>query len=147
MRLLTLKAGLLAFVGMVLLGTTLRGADDPLPSWNEGPSKRALLDFVAKVTREGSPDFVRTEDRIAVFDNDGTLWCEQPYYFQTLFIRDRIRAMAPAHPDWSERQPFKALLAGDREALAALGEKGVVDLVTATHAGMTVEEFGTIVRD
>jgi hypothetical protein len=80
MRPMTLKAALLAFVGMVLLGTTLRGADDLLPSWNEGPSKRAILDFVANVTGEGSTDFVRTEDRIAVFDNDGTLWCEQPEY-------------------------------------------------------------------
>src|SRR5262245_21332547 len=128
MRLKTRKAGLLAFVGMALLGTTLRGADDLLPSWNEGPSKRAVLDFVAKVTKEGSTDFVRLEERIAVFDNDGALWCEQPAYVQAVFVRERVRDMAPEHPEWRETQPFKAVLEGDRKTLAELGERGLVDL-------------------
>lgn len=147
MRRMTPTAGLLAFVGLVLLGAPLRGADDPLPSWNEGPSKRAILDFVVGVTKEGSPDFVRVEDRIAVFDNDGTLWCEQPAYVQALFVRDRVRAMAPEHPEWRETQPFKALLEGDRKGLAELGERGLVDLVMATHAGMTADDFALLVRD
>src|SRR4051812_4846082 len=147
MRRTSPMAGLFAFVGLVVLGTPLRGADGPLPSWNDGPPKRAVLDFVAKVTKEGSPDFVRLEDRIAVFDNDGTLWCEQPEYVQAVFVRDRVRAMAPEHPEWKETQPFKALLEGDRKTLAELGERGMVDLVLTTHAGMTDEDFARLVRD
>ncbi len=137
----------LACLVLVLLGATARGADDPLPSWNEGPPRRAVLDFVAKVTKEGSPDFIRPEDRIAVFDNDGTLWCEQPEYVQAVFVRDRVRALAPEHPEWKETQPFKALLEADRKTLAELGERGMVDLVLATHAGMTDEDFARLVHD
>jgi hypothetical protein len=147
MRRMTPKSGLLAFVGLVLLASPLRGADDPLPSWNEGPSRRAILDFVAGVTKEGSPGFVPAADRIAVFDNDGTLWCEQPVYVQAVFIRDRVRALAPEHPEWRETQPFKALLEGDRKSLAELGERGMADLVMATHAGMTADEFALLVCD
>ena len=100
-------------------------AEDPLPSWNEGPSKAAIMAFVEKVTTQGSPSFVPEEDRIATFDNDGTLWSEQPMYFQFTFALDRIRAMAPDHPEWSDKQPFKALLEGDMEAVMKEGEAGI----------------------
>jgi hypothetical protein len=96
---------------------------DPLPSWNEGTVKKSITDFVARVTTQGSPDFVAVPERIATFDNDGTLWTEQPYYFQFAFALDRIKAMAPQHPEWKNKQPFKALLEGDRQALAMAGEK------------------------
>ncbi|QEH38904.1 haloacid dehalogenase-like hydrolase [Aquisphaera giovannonii] len=122
-------------------------ADDPLPSWKDGASRKAILAFVAAVTEPGSPDFVAVPGRIAVFDNDGTLWCEQPMYPQAVFIRDRLRAMAPGHPEWKREQPFKALLEDDRAAVAGIAEKGLVDIVTATHAGMTSEEFSALVRD
>jgi hypothetical protein len=122
-------------------------ANDPLPSWNDGPVKSAILDFVARVTNENSPGFVPIPDRIATFDNDGTLWCEQPVYVQALFIRDRIRALAPSHPDWREKDPYKAVLENDRKALADIGEKGFAEIVGATHAGMTIDEFRTIVTD
>ena len=139
--------GAMAVALVTLFASPVRASDGPLPSWNDVASRKAILAFVAKVTEEGSPDFVPVADRIAVFDNDGTLWCEQPMYVQAVFIRDRIRAMAPGHPEWKEQQPFKALLEKDRAALAGLGEKGLVDLVTATHAGMTSEDFASLVRD
>ncbi|MGE3821505.1 MAG: HAD family hydrolase [Isosphaeraceae bacterium] len=129
----------------VLVGPS--ATTDPLPSWNEGQAKRSIVDFVARVTREGSPDFVPVADRIAVFDNDGTLWCEQPVYVQGVFIQDRIRALAPKHPDWKDRQPFKTVLDDDRDGLAKLGERGFLDLLTATHAGMPVDDFNQTVRD
>ncbi|MFO0955969.1 MAG: HAD family hydrolase [Isosphaeraceae bacterium] len=125
----------------------VRGSEDPLPSWNDGASRKAILAFVARVTDEASPDFVPAPDRIAAFDNDGTLWCEQPMYVQAVFVRDRIRAMAASHPEWKQQQPFQAVLEGNRQALADLGEKGLVELVTATHAGMTADEFSSLVRD
>jgi hypothetical protein len=121
-------------------------ADDPLRSWNDAAPKRAILGFVARVTKEGGPDFVPIPERIATFDNDGTLWCEQPVYVQAIFIRDRIREMAPRHPEWRDAQPFRALLEGDRRALADIGEKGFVELIAATHAGMTPEDFAAVVR-
>jgi hypothetical protein len=96
----------------------------PLPSWNEGRGKQSILDFVAAVTREGSPDFVPAPERIATFDNDGTLWCEQPMYVQLAFVFDRVTALAPQNPDWKSRQPFAAALAGDMRAVATFGEKG-----------------------
>jgi hypothetical protein len=136
-----------ATVGLLLGGLPVRAADEPLPSWNEGQTRTAILDFVAKVTTPGSADFVAVEDRIAVFDNDGTLWCEQPNYVQAIFIRDRIKALAPEHPDWKETQPFKALLEDDRARLAQVGQRGFVDLVMASHAGMTTDEFASRVRD
>ena len=129
-----------------VLAVPLRAAD-PLPSWNDGASKKAILDFVTRVTNEGGPDFVRPADRIATFDNDGTLWCEQPMYVQLAFALDRVKALAGEHPEWKEKQPFKAVLDGDHKALAAAGEKGLVELVMATHAGMIVEEFETIGTD
>jgi phosphoglycolate phosphatase-like HAD superfamily hydrolase len=120
---------------------------DPLPSWNDGANKRTILEFVAKVTRQGDPAFVPPAERIATFDNDGTLWTEQPVYFQAAFAFDRIRALAPKHPEWKTKQPFKGLLAKDMKAVAASGEKGLLQIVAATHAGMMTEEFTKIVLD
>ena len=120
---------------------------EPLPSWNEGATKQAITRFVARVADPASPDFVPEAERIATFDNDGTLWAEQPVYFQLLFAMDRIKALAPEHPEWVAEQPFKAVLDGDMEALAAAGEHGLLELVMATHAGMTTTEFEQIVKD
>jgi phosphoglycolate phosphatase-like HAD superfamily hydrolase len=120
---------------------------DPLPSWNDGPVKKSVFDFVARVTTQGGPDFVAVPERIATFDNDGTLWTEQPYYFQLAFALDRIKAMAPQHPEWKDRQPFKALLEGDKKALAAAGKDGLLQILAATHAGMTTDDFTKAVID
>jgi len=120
---------------------------DPLPSWNEGATKQSIVDFVDEVTEEGSPDFVPVADRIATFDNDGTLWSEQPAYFQLLFAMDRINALAPDHPEWKTQQPFKAVLEDDMKELGKYGMHGIVELIMASHAGMTTEEFETIVKD
>ena len=120
---------------------------DPLPSWNEGSTRQNILNFVREVTTPGTPHFVQPEERIAVFDNDGTLWSEQPFYFQFAFVLDRMKAMAPQHPEWSDNPLYAAVLAGDMKTIAASGEKGVLDLATLTHAGMTTDEFATIVSD
>jgi phosphoserine phosphatase len=122
-------------------------AQDPLPSWNETGPKKAILEFVAKVTKTGSPDFVAPAERIAVFDNDGCLWAEQPMYFQLAFALDRIKTLAPQHPEWKTEEPFKSLLAGDVKTALAGGEKAVVQIVMATHAGTTTDEFARIVRE
>ena len=123
-------------------------ADDPLPSWNDGEAKRSIIDFVAAVTAEGGSDYVAPGERIATFDNDGTLWSEKPFYFQFgPFVLDRIEALAPEHPEWKTQQPFKAALEGDKEALAAAGMKGLSQLAMAAHAGMTTDEFAAIVED
>jgi phosphoserine phosphatase len=122
-----------------------RAADDPLPSWNDTGPKAAIRDFVEKVTKEGSPDFVPEALRIAVFDNDGTLWVEQPMYTQLAFALDRVKQEAPSHPEWKDTQPFKAALEGDMKTLAASGEKGLVELIMATHSGMTAAQFEKIV--
>src|SRR5258706_12131495 len=122
-------------------------SDTSLPSWNEGATKQAILDFVAAVTREGSPDFVPPAERIATFDNDGTLWVEHPMYTQLAFALDRVKTLAPQHPEWKDTQPFKAALEGDMKTLAASGEHGLLALILATHTGMTVNEFQTIVLD
>src|SRR5882757_1501816 len=104
-----------------------------LESWNEGTAKSAIVDFVARVTRQGGPDFVPPAERVATFDNDGTLWCEHPMYVQLAFALDRVRAMAPLHPEWKDKQPFKAALEGDMETLAESGESGLLELMTVTH--------------
>jgi hypothetical protein len=122
-------------------------ATDPLPSWNEGAARDAVLGFVERVTDPAGPDFVAAPERIAVFDNDGTLWAEQPIYFQLLFAIDRVTAMAPEHPEWATTQPFKAVLDGDMKALAASGVHGILELVMATHADMTTAEFEAVVTD
>jgi hypothetical protein len=120
---------------------------DLLPSWNDGASKRAIVEFVGKVTRQDGPDFVPPAERIAVFDNDGTLWSEQPIYVQLAFALERVKALAPLHPEWKDKQPFKAVLEGDMKSLTESGERGLLELVIATHAGMTAEEFTKIVTD
>jgi phosphoglycolate phosphatase-like HAD superfamily hydrolase len=120
---------------------------DPLPSWNDTAAKKAIVDFVSRVIHEGTPDFVPPEERIAVFDNDGTLWAEQPAYFQLLFAVARVRALAPDHPEWRTTEPYKSVLAGDLQALAAQGEKGIVQIVAVTHSGITTREFNTIAKD
>lgn len=130
-----------------LLAQAQTQAADPLPSWNEGHAKARIVAFVNAVTEQGGKDYVAPADRIAVFDNDGTLWSEQPAYFQLFFAIDRVKALAPKHPEWKNKQPFKAAIEGDMKALAASGEKGLVELVMATHAGVTTEEFNKIVRD
>ncbi|MGD0416561.1 MAG: HAD family hydrolase [Terriglobales bacterium] len=120
---------------------------DGLASWNDGAAKRSILDFVQRVTTEGGKDFVPVPERIAVFDNDGTLWCEQPFPSQGLFVLDRIRALAPQHPEWKDKQPFKAAIENDMKSLAAGGMPALVELVMATHAGMTAEEFDGIAKE
>jgi phosphoserine phosphatase len=123
------------------------GANDPLPSWDDGAAKRAILAFVAETTSPGGPGFVPPAERIATFDNDGTLWAEQPLYFQLAFALDRVKALAPNHPEWKQKQPFKAVLAGDVKGALAGGEPAIAELVGATHAGMTTDEFTKIVGD
>jgi haloacid dehalogenase-like hydrolase len=120
---------------------------ETLPSWDDGATKQAILNFVAAVTQEGSPNFVPPAERIATFDNDGTLWVEHPMYIQLAFALDRVKALAPLHPEWKNTQPFKAALEGDMKTLAEAGEHGMAELVMATHAGMTTEEFQKIVID
>ena len=121
-------------------------ATEPLPSWNDGPSKARIVAFVRAVTESTGKDYVPPAERIAVFDNDGTLWTEQPAYFQLMFALDRVKALAPQHPEWKTKQPFKAALEGDMTALAESGEKGLLELVMASHAGMTTDEFQQSVR-
>ena len=133
-------------VAAVLTATQLAAAD-PLPSWNDTAPKQAIVAFVEKVTKAGSPDFVPVPERIATFDNDGTLWAEQPIYFQLLFALDRVNALAPQHPEWKEKEPFAALLKGDVKGALAGGEKAVAQIVMVTHAGMTTDEFAKIVKD
>ena len=136
---------------LILLAVSLLAASafaaDPLPSWNNTAPKQAIVAFVDKVIQEGSPDFVPVPERIAVFDNDGALWAEQPVYTQVFFIIDRVKAMAPAHPEWKEKEPFASLLQGDLEGAAASGEAGLAELMAATHTGMTTEEFTQTVSD
>jgi hypothetical protein len=136
-----------ALIGMAALTATQSRAADPLPSWNDTGPKKAIISFVEKVTKEGSPDFVSVPERIATFDNDGTLWCEQPMYFQLLFALDRVKALAPQHPEWKTKEPFASLLKGDVKAALAGGDKAILQVVMATHAGMTTAEFEKIVKD
>ena len=137
----------LLFIVLVPLSYPALAQTDPLPSWNDGAAKTSITDFVARTTAQGNPDFVPQDQRIAVFDNDGTLWIEQPMYVQLAFILDRVRVLAPQNPAWKTKQPYKAVLDGDMKALAASGEKGLVELMAVTHAGMTSDEFSRIVTD
>lgn len=130
-----------------LLFSAAHAQSDPLPSWNDGASKKAIVQFVAKVTKKDSPDFVPVAERIATFDNDGTLWAEQPMYFQLLFALDRVKALAPQHPEWNDKEPFASLLKGDVKRALAGGEMALMEIVMATHAGMTSEEFEKIVKE
>ncbi len=136
-------AGLVAALGFCTIGH----AADPLPSWNDGAAKQSIVKFVDGVTREGSPDFVPVAERIAVFDNDGTLWAEQPIYAQVYFIMDRVKALAPQHPEWKTQEPFAAVLKGDPRGITAGGEAGVAELLVATHSGMTTDEFSRLVSE
>lgn len=138
--------GLVA-ASVIAAGRASFAQNDPLPSWNEGAAKRALIDFVARTTTAGGREFVPVPERIATFDNDGTLWCEQPIYVQIAFAMDRVKAEAAKHPEWKDQPPFKYVLADDRAALAGVGEKGMVELVMGTHAGMTVTDFERLVLD
>ncbi len=140
------------FAAATAFATLLAGgrpvaAQDALPSWNDGAAKSAIVEFVGKVTRQGGPDFVPAPQRIATFDNDGTLWTEQPVPVQMAFALDRVKALAPQNPQWKDTQPFKAVLEGDMKTLAEAGDRGLLELVTATHAGMSTEEFTKIVSD
>jgi hypothetical protein len=130
-----------------LLPAAARADADPLPSWNAGPRRDAILAFIGRTTQQGGADFVQPEDRVAVFDNDGTLWCEQPAYVQAIFVNDRLHALAQDHPEWQTMQPFAAALKGDMKSVAAGGEHAVAALIMATHAGMTTDAFTEIVTD
>ncbi len=134
---------------LIAIGVSANSAEagDPLPAWNEDAAKRSIIDFVNRVTQPDSPDFVVPEQRIATFDNDGTLWSEQPMYFQFFFVIDRVKALAPMHPEWKDKQPFKAVLEGDLKTVLAGGEHALFELVMATHADNTTEEFSQTVKD
>ncbi len=134
-------------IGALAFTATIAHASDPLPSWNDGAAKKAIVAFVEKVTREGSADFVPVPERIATFDNDGTLWAEQPMYFQALFVFDRIKALVPQHPEWKGKEPFASVLKGDVKSALAGGERALMEMVMATHTGMTTEEFEKTVKD
>jgi len=140
-------ASLLTLIASLALGTTALAETDPLPSWKEGATKQAIATFVQKVTDESGQAFVPSAERIATFDNDGTLWPSHPIYTQLAFAIDRIKALAPQHPEWKTKQPFKAVLDNDLKALAAAGEKGLLELVMASHAGMSTDKFEAIVTD
>jgi len=131
----------------MLLLTNAAFAADPLPSWNDGPTKQGIISFVDKVTKEGSPAFVPPAERIATFDNDGTLWCEQPLPVQLYFTLDRVKALAPQHPEWKTKEPFASLLKGDLKTALAGGDRALLEIVMATHTGMTTVEFEQIVKD
>jgi len=136
----------IAAVAMALLAAVANAAD-PLPSWNDGATKSAIIAFVDKATTEGSPDFIPEPERIATFDNDGTLWAEQPMYFQLFFAIDRVKELAATNPGWATKEPFASILKGDVESALAGGEKAALEIVMATHAGMTTEEFEQVVKD
>jgi phosphoglycolate phosphatase-like HAD superfamily hydrolase len=132
---------------LLFFGVSLARADDLLPSWNDTDSKNAIVGFVEKVTRQGSPDFVPAAERIAVFDNDGTLWAEHPIYFQVQFAIDRVKALAPQHPEWKDKEPFASIIKGDDSAALDEGLESVARIIVATHSGMTTEEFEEIVKE
>ncbi|HVU26648.1 MAG TPA: HAD family hydrolase [Verrucomicrobiae bacterium] len=137
----------LAFAVGAIFNFNLFAADDPLPLWNDTAPKKAIIAFVEKVTDTNSPDFVPPAERIATFDNDGTLWCEQPIYFQFQFALDRVKALAPQHPEWKTQAPFSHLLAGDMKTFLAGGEKSIAPVMAVTHTGMTTDEYNKIVKD
>jgi phosphoserine phosphatase len=136
-----------AILAAVAFTTTIARAQDPLPSWNDGPAKQSILTFVEKVTKPGSPDFVPVPERIAVYDNDGTLWSEQPVPVQFYFVADRVKALAPQHPEWKTKEPFASLLRGDVKAALEGGDHGLMELFMVTHTGMTTDEFAQMVKD
>ena len=135
-------------VALLICGMAPGGAAgaDPLPSWNDGATKQSIIDYVARVTKEGGPDFVAPKDRLATFDNDGTLWIEMPMYNQFVFAMDEVKAQANQHPEWKTKEPFKSVLAGDMKGVAAMGQKGMLEIVAATHSGMTTVDFNKSVK-
>lgn len=135
-----------AIIGASAFTISVAAAADVLPSWNDGKTKQSIVEFVQRVTKDGSADFVPMPDRIAVFDNDGTLWAEQPMYFQAFFVFDRIKELAAQHPEWKEKEPFASVLKGDLKSALAGGEHALIQMAMATHAGTTTEEFEQIVR-
>ncbi len=137
----------LALLLMAVASLSLAADQDPLPSWNDGPAKQSIISFVEQVSDPNSKSFVKPEERIATFDNDGTLWAEQPLYVQLAFAMDRVKELAPAHPEWKIQQPFKSVLENDYKTLAASGHEGLLELMMATHAGMTTAEFEEIVKE
>ncbi len=137
----------IALLAIVFASHTTTQAQDPLASWNDGAAKRSITDFVAKVTKEGSSDFVPPNERIATFDNDGTLWCEKPLPVELFFTLDRVKALAPQHPEWKTKEPFASLLKGDLKGALAGGEHAILEMMAATHSGMTITEFEKIVAD
>ncbi len=146
-----MKKRILSTLGLAAVAAALNAniapAADALPSWQDGAAKKAIVEFVAKVTKEGGPDFVSPAERIAVFDNDGTLWAEQPMYFQLAFALDRVKALAPQHPEWQEKEPYKSALKSDLKGVLAGGEHALLELLAGIHTGMTTEEFEQIVKD
>ena len=142
------RALLIALIVAVtpLLAVASQAGEEVLPSWNEGATKQSIIEFVNRVTNEGSPDFVPPGERIATFDNDGTLWGEQPMYFQMFFALDRVKALAPQHPEWKTQEPFASLLKGDVKGALAGGERAILEIIMATHAGMTTDEFSAEVE-
>lgn len=136
-----------ALIGVMVFTGTIARAADPLPSWNDGAAKKSIIEFVSEITTKGAPDFVPVAERIAVFDNDGTLWAEQPMYFQLFFVADRIKTLAPQHPEWKQQEPFASVLKGDMRAAVAGGDRAIIEMVMATHSGMSTEEFKKIVND
>lgn len=136
----------LALSLLALLASAAITVAEPLPSWNDTATKAAIVDFVERVTRAGSADFIPAAERIAVFDNDGTLWSEHPLYFQAYFILDRVNELAPIHPEWETQEPFASILRGDMKAALSGGERALMELAMATHAGMTTAEFETTVN-
>ncbi|WP_194791541.1 HAD family hydrolase [Pseudomonas sp. UFMG81] len=126
---------------LLLMLPLLAQAADPLPAWREGPARTAIVEFVETVTKDGGPGYVAPAQRIAVFDNDGTLWSEQPMYFEVLFAMDEVKRLAPEHPQWRSQQPFKAVLENDHQALAKQGMDGLLKIIAATHSGMSSEDF------
>jgi phosphoglycolate phosphatase-like HAD superfamily hydrolase len=148
MRAFVVQAGMLCVLWLAAVPAA-PAADEAvsLPSWSDGTAKQAILRFVREVTDQGGSNYVRPAERIAVFDNDGTLWCEQPFYFQGLFVLDRVKALAPKHPEWKEKNPFKAILAGKREALSKSTEHDIAGLLAAAHAGITTDEYAKVARE
>jgi phosphoglycolate phosphatase-like HAD superfamily hydrolase len=142
-----LTTAALAVTAVPFARTIAEAADAVLPSWNEGKAKQSIVDFVMKVTKSGSPDFVPVPQRIATFDNDGTLWAEQPFYFQLAFALERVKVLAPQHPEWKTKEPFASLLKGDLKGALAAGEPAIVSIIAATHTGITTQEFDKIVSD
>lgn len=147
MRRRAIVTGLAAAAVVLSAAPPSFGQTDPLPSWNDGSVKKAIVDFVARTTMAGGPDFVPVPERIATFDNDGTLWTEQPVYFQVAFALDRVKTLAPQRPEWKTLEAFKWVLADDRAALIAMGEKGLLEIVAATHAGLTTADFTQTVNE